>query len=154
MSKFLLPGLFCKVHFLKETKTAITYGQHTNKRGTEPFDKCAISIVLPALWPIYLFFCINFPFGNGDQLSVDKQSFLNRYPQQSDGAVGRRQPNKRLNQNSASLQLPGLCCHVKSHNTILFYSHLWSSRKVIWMSAAKDSRGTELSLNCINVLFV
>lgn len=85
--------------------------QHENTGGTKTgWQMCSYGAAIR--------FC---PFGGGDQLTVGKEPPLNGSPWQSDlTGGGRRQPNKSWNHNPASFLLPGFCCHVKSHNTILF----------------------------------
>lgn len=83
-------------------------------------------MISPSLCASIYFSCMNLPFGNADQLSVNKQRLsLNRYP--SDRAVERRQPNKRWNQISASLICQGSA--VMWTHTLLFFIPVYATEE-------------------------
>lgn len=89
----------------------------------------------------------------GDQLSADKQSFLQT---ETLGSQIWLQQDDRLTRAGITIlpvfYLPRLRCH---KDTRLSYSHLCSRGKVIWMSVAKDSGGRKRrGWNATNVLFV
>lgn len=71
---------------------------------------------------------MNLPFGNADQLSVNKQRlFSKQIPVRS--SCREATAEQEIESDLCLSHLPGLCCHVNSHITFFFFIPVYATEE-------------------------